>query len=408
MSLNRLVNVGLRALTLLSKFSLIFFLALFLEARDVALYGLFTATVSYSIYCIGFNFYSFSTRELLSHESSKWVSFLRDQGVFFFSSYLVVVPFFSIVFLTGLLPWELAMWFCLLVVSEHLSQELSRLYVAVSKQLIASFILFFRSGFWALAVSLIMWSQPQFRSLESILFAWVCGSVFACFLGLSYFRLFDWRYLKAAVDWGWIRRGIKVALPLLIANLAIRGIFTIDRYWVQAVSDEEILAVYVFFSAVAVSVVSFLEAGVFVYLYPRIIASFKEARMHDFYSSVRSLLLQTFTVASFLCVTLVLASNLFLSYLNDMYSENLDVLYVLLVSIFVYSLSMVPHYALYAMSRDKEIIFSNVAGVVAFSLFAYFFSFLSNSLRVPVALCAAFSVVLIIKFLLYYKNQKDY
>lgn len=58
----RLLNLALRAATLFSKFALVFVLAKFLETSEVGLYGLLAATISYVLFALGFDFYTFSTR----------------------------------------------------------------------------------------------------------------------------------------------------------------------------------------------------------------------------------------------------------------------------------------------------------------------------------------------------------
>ena len=40
-------------------------MAKFLSAEEVGVYGLFVVLVSYSLYAVGFDFYTFSTRELV-------------------------------------------------------------------------------------------------------------------------------------------------------------------------------------------------------------------------------------------------------------------------------------------------------------------------------------------------------
>src|SRR5690606_7394792 len=159
------LNLSLRGATLTSKFALIFFLAIFLEPSDLGLYGLLTATISYSIYVIGFDFYTYSTRELLGQPRELWSSMLRDQGVYFVLAYLLVLPLLVVIFLQGWLPWRLAGWFFALLVIEHLAHELNRLLVAMSEQLLASVVLFLRSGLWGLVLLPLMWVVPESRQL---------------------------------------------------------------------------------------------------------------------------------------------------------------------------------------------------------------------------------------------------
>ena len=100
-SLHRLANIGLRSMTLGSRFVLIFILAKLLEPAELGLYGLLTATIAYVMMAVGFDFYSYTTRELINTDRKHWLALLRDQGVFFGITYAVVVPLCFLIFWFG-------------------------------------------------------------------------------------------------------------------------------------------------------------------------------------------------------------------------------------------------------------------------------------------------------------------
>src|SRR5690606_16168777 len=60
-----LFNIGLRGLTLSSRFLLLFALARWLSPAELGLFGLVSAIVGYGIYLVGLEFYAFATRELI-------------------------------------------------------------------------------------------------------------------------------------------------------------------------------------------------------------------------------------------------------------------------------------------------------------------------------------------------------
>ena len=140
----KVLNVGVRAATLACRFLFIFFLAKLLTPAEVGLYGLVTATVAYSLYFVGLDFYTFTTRELAGSDRNVWGGFIRNQAALSLALYCVVLPALMLVFSSGMLPWTLAKWFFLLIVLEHICQELTRLFIAASEQLAASIVLFLR------------------------------------------------------------------------------------------------------------------------------------------------------------------------------------------------------------------------------------------------------------------------
>ncbi|PQI89099.1 hypothetical protein C5U11_05310, partial [Acinetobacter baumannii] len=87
-----LINLSIRALTLLGKFILLFYMAKFLSAEEVGVYGLFVVLVSYSLYAVGFDFYTFSTRELVLKDKKEWGSFLKSQSFLIIFAYIVILP----------------------------------------------------------------------------------------------------------------------------------------------------------------------------------------------------------------------------------------------------------------------------------------------------------------------------
>lgn len=394
----KLVNISLRASTLIAKFTLIFVLAYYLDPVDVALYGLVVATISYSLYALGFDFYSYSTRELLGSSPDQWARLLRDQGVFFGLIYALILPLLFLIFFFGLLPWAVAPWFFFLIVLEHLGQELNRLLVAMSRQLLAGVVLFIRSGLWAIVVAFLFWHSEDFRELDLLFFAWSAGVSLACLLGGLALWSLERECLKIKIDWQWIVKGIKVALPLLLATLAVRAVFTIDRYWVESISGSEVLAAYVLFAGVASAVIAFLDAGVFVFLYPKIVSAYKEGDASAFKSGMLSLLKQTVIITLLLCMAASILIHPVLDWLQkEVYTQHVGVLYVMLVAMFVYSLSMVPHYGIYAMSSDKYIVVAHILTLCVFLVVAAVLASTWPTYAVPVALAVAFAFMTVCK-----------
>jgi O-antigen/teichoic acid export membrane protein len=390
-SLVRVLNVLMRGVTLLCKFLLIFFLAKFLEPNDVGLYGLLAGTIGYALFAVGFEFYTYSTRELIGSDRQQWLALIRDQSVFFFFTYLFVLPFALMAFFSGLLPWSYAGWFFLLLILEHVAQELNRLLVVISEQLLASVILFLRSGAWCLLLALLMWWVPETRKLEWVLGAWCIGAGLGCLLGGARILSLNKAALRSKVDWQWIGKGLRLAIPLLIASLAIRGVFTFDRYWVESIVGLDVLGVYVLFIGIATSIVSFLDAGVVVFLYPKIVAAAKVGDDKAFCDGMKKLFSDILLVTLVLVGLALVVSRPILAWIDkDIYMENLYLLKWLFLAIVLYAASMVPHVGLYAHGQDRAILFSQLCGLAVFCLGVYWGASSYGVVMVPWALCLSF------------------
>ncbi|EGN4249425.1 polysaccharide biosynthesis protein, partial [Salmonella enterica] len=72
-------SVVLRGFTLLTKFIFIILLARFLQTSDLGLYGLISAAVGYGIFIVGFEFYTYSTREIINSHKGNLFFILKNQ-----------------------------------------------------------------------------------------------------------------------------------------------------------------------------------------------------------------------------------------------------------------------------------------------------------------------------------------
>lgn len=390
-----LINIFLRASTLLAKFLLVFLLARFLTPGEVGIYGLLAATVGYALYAVGLDFYAYSTRELLTRERTGWGGYLKSQAVLCVLLYGGLAPVALVVFAAGWLPWALLPWFVCLLVLEHLNQELMRLLITCGYQLIATLSLFLRSGLWAIVVALMMMLDPAWRTLEHVFQAWVAGAAFgvvAAVWQLSRLGIGGWH---ASVDWPWLRRGIAVAAPMLVATLSLRALFTLDRYWFQALVDLDTLGAYVLFASISTALVAFLDAGVFAFSYPALIKAYHAHDPVAFVAQLKKLLSHTVLLSlGFVLCALALISPL-LSWLDKpLYVEHGSLFPWLLAGTCIYGLGMVPHYALYAQSLDKPIIQSHVLGLAVFVILGASLSPWLGGLAVPVGGGCAFVFIL--------------
>ena len=390
-SLTRFINIALRGITLASKFLLIFFLAKFLEPKELGLYGLLTVTISYALYLLGFDFYTYTTREILKRERNEWGGLIKDQGALSFVLYCIFLPLLSMIFIKGLLPWSVAGWFFVLLVLEHLTQEISRLLITISEQLLASLMLFMRSGIWAVIVTALMLFRADTRDLNMVLGAWTLGSLLALVLGVYRLKQLNISGWRKKIDWQWIGKGLKIAIPLLIATLALRGLFTVDRYWFADLANLETLGAYVLFMGISSALVSFLDAGVFAFIYPGLISAYHNKDSIEFRLKLRGLLVQTLIFSGVFAILALFIINPLLTWLDKpLYLEHKDLFPWTLLITLLYSIGMIPHYALYAQGLDRPIIHSHIASFLIFFPVTWLLSRYWPLQAVPAGLCIAF------------------
>ncbi|SNR90579.1 lipopolysaccharide biosynthesis protein [Pseudomonas segetis] len=389
-----LANILLRAITLGARFLLIFFLARYLVPADLGMYGLLIATIGYALYFLGLDFYTFTTRELLKKPTDKWGGLLKSHGGLALTLYAIFLPILLSVFWSGSLPWSLVYWFFVLVVLEHINQELMRLLIAISEPLMANAVLFFRQGLWAVIVAGVMYFCPALRSLEFVLLAWCIGGALALLLAvyrLHQLRIEGW---SNKIDWHWIGQGLKVALPLLVATLALRALFTIDRYWVEALGGLEVLGAYVLFVGFSNALLAFLDAGVFAFIYPGLIRSFQKQDAPAYKQGLKKLAVQTVVLSIvFVVFASFLIGPLLIWLDKPLYVEQQALFPWVLLATVIYAIGMVPHYALYAQGLDTPIIKSHIVGLLVFVVVTWLLATEWPDFAVPIGVAIAFTFI---------------
>jgi hypothetical protein len=333
---------------------------------------------------VGLDFYTYSTREIIKHDRAVWGRLLKSQAALSAWMYLLVAPIVLIVFACELLPWQLLGWMVVLLPLEHLNQELTRLLIALSRPVLAGWVIFLRSGLWPLLLAGLYVGVPELRSLDTALALWIGSSTVACCLGIVTVRRMGTSGWRETVDWAWVRQGVKIASVLLLGTLALRGVFTLDRYWLEALQGLEVVAAYVVFIAVAGVLSAFLDSAVFNFQYPALILHWSQGNPAEFRQATMNMLL------------------LWLQ--NDLYVIHVDLFAWLLAAMTLYSLSMIPHYALYAAKSDRVIATSHLGALMAFVLATAAASTASREWAVVVGLNAAFSWMLVHKTWYYMKH----
>ena len=394
----RAANVSLRALTLVSKFALLFLLAKFLEPREVGMFGLLAATIGYALYVVGFEFYTYSTRAIIGANPGERLGLVKNQAAFHVATYVVALPLLLLVFWLGWLPWRYCVWLMVLLVLEHAAQELNRILIATSRPLMASTVLFLRSGAWCWVVGLGIWLQPSWRHIEFVLGAWAASGLLACALALTALLRFERTSTRRPVNWRWVAAGLKVAAPLFLASLSVRGVFTLDRYWIESAGGLEVLGAYVLFIGMATAVLSFLDAAVVDFAYPHLVAAAKNQDRVAFGKGMESLRRHVAVTTIVLIAACWLLSELILNWLqNPVYVRHASVLPWLLLAVAIYAISTIPHLGLYAHGKDRPIVLSQATAFLVFVACAVTVGPRADAVTVAKTLCLAFTVVLLWK-----------
>ncbi|MBP0639835.1 lipopolysaccharide biosynthesis protein [Cupriavidus sp. AcVe19-6a] len=402
--LQRLLNIALRACTLGSKFLLFFFLARYLSPAEVGQFGLLVGAIGYLLLLIGFDFYTFSTRELLGRPFDRWAALIKDQFVFFALCYLIFLPLsYLVLWANNVLPKALWGWLLALLVLEHLAQEMNRLLISMSRPLWAGLTLFFRGGMWSLLA--IVWLQlfSNSRTLSTVLFAWSLGVSSSLVIAALPFLKLNWSSVRLPVDWRWLWKGTMVAAPLLVATLALKVPFAFDRFLVNFVASPDVVGVYVFYAGITNAILALIDAGVIAFTLPALIRSVTDGGFAEQMSRFSKAIF-TSTILVALLATLIVKPVLLLIG-REIYVEHISIFYVLLATISIFCLGLIPHYGLYALRCDRWLIIGNICGAVIFLSIGYPFCRWLGALGVPCSMFFAFAVLGVLKVVLFWRAR---
>lgn len=404
-NLHRIFNMSLRGITLGSRFLFVFFLAKFVEPASVGYYGIFTATVGYALYFVGLDFYTYVTREIIKTPVEQRGQLLKAQAALSGILYLALLPIMLFLLIYAKWPQHLVWWFIPILILEHVNQEIMRLLNALSEQLTASVILFMRQGSWGIAIIVLMGWLSDWRSLDHVMLMWVISGIVTAGMGIAKLKKLRFGGWNSPIDKNWLKKGILVSTAFLGATLALRGVQTIDRYWLEALGGIEIVGAYVLLLSVASTVLVFLDAGVFAYTYPALIKHHHNGEKRVAHALVMRALKQTLVITAGYGILSSLLLPYLLAWINKpIYIQMLPWYPWLLAAMAINAVSMIPHYALYAQGMDKTIIHSHLAALVGFVLFTWVVSDEFSVLAIPLGLNMAFLIILIWKSVAYSRS----
>lgn len=393
-------SVGLRGITLLTKFIFIILLARFLPSSDLGVYGLISAAVGYGIFVVGYEFYTYSTREIINSHKGKLFFILKNQVLFYFISYALCIPVFIILLYLNILPHGSEYWFIGLLFFEHLSQEINRVLITIESQTVASFILFVRQGLWCWLAIAAMLMYPDSRNITVVFIFWLIGTVSASVLGVAYILnkktgndIIKW-------DWSWIKKGMKLSAPMLIAALALRGFFTFDRFAIEKISGLEVLGGYTLFVSMTSAIQSFLDTILISFSFPKLATLYSEKKYIRFKSELKKFAFKLILLLSFLSICCFFTGVILVKWLDKSdYIKLFPMFILLIVATYIYCISLIPHIALYAMREDRYILVSQLMSFLSFLLFIFLSVYLYDIYYLLVGMIASFILLLILKIM---------
>lgn len=366
----------LRGLTLASRFLLSLLLARMLSPEEMGNYGLVTAVLAFALLALGLEFYSYMYREMVPASPTRRAQIIADQMILGAASFLFVILLSVLAVIAGLFPARLAPWFLLILATEHVSLESTRILIITSRPVHAYMGVFLRGGVWVYAIAVLMFTVPSSRSLETVLVWWALGGASSIVFAAVSLRDLPWRELRnRRPDWAWIYAGLHTARPFMLTAAGALTITYVDRFIIDRFVGREALGIYTFYSTMSIGMLS-LGASVSHQFLPKVISGYAagaeacRTALRSFFWSLFGLGLGTAVIAGLLMGPMLKLLGL------AAYASGIWVFYAMLPGVFLRIIADVPSYALYAARSDNYLLLCNLGAALV--------STLLNVLLIPV------------------------
>ncbi|QMU66468.1 MAG: hypothetical protein GKR88_20720 [Flavobacteriaceae bacterium] len=347
-------NISFRGLTLISKFIFVFFLGRYsIDETNLGVYGMLITAIAFLIYFLGFDFYVFNMREIIQIKNN-FIPKIRDQLYFHLSLYLLLMPLsLAIIFGFNFIEIKYLVLFIILLISEHLGQELFRLLTTLEKSLVGNFFFFVKSGLWIWYILFDFFFLNNEINIFRYILIWSLFSWFSLLIGLIYIKrllkIKNIKFYKPNISW--ILKGIKSSSIFFMSSLSFLVIQFSDRFMIDFYHGKNLVGVYTTYSQFINAIDVFTFSGIIMVTYPKMIKFFSDKNIY------KNLKNNFFKNLLAITIVLVLGSYFLAPFVFEFLEKPSFINYIstyniLLIGVFFLVMSNVFHYDLYAKKRD--------------------------------------------------------
>lgn len=359
-----LVNLTIRAASLIGRVILLIGLARWLSVEDVGTFGLVSAGVVVLSGIVGLELHAFSAREIAVNDGSVIGRMLASQFAAQAAMYCVVCAFgWIFVSLVDMATHVDMLLWSVLLLADVAAQEASRVLGALGRSTYSTIAVGLRGGLWAFPLILAAWFEGS-THLDLVWAWWVAGCVVAAALFIHV--MVQGRYLGAMrnVDVPWIIQGVRRSVPFLVNGIAIVMIPLMCRLALDGSSGRAAVGVFTMQYGFAIAAQTLMYSVVIAHRLPTIIRVYSGAGPVSPESRRELRRFRTEGVMWTLILSFASASVYwpFTNWLgNPEYLGHTAEYMVIVIGVAALSLSLVPHYELYAQHRDRLMLIASLA-----------------------------------------------
>ena len=363
-----ITNLGIRLASILPKLFLSLIIIKNFTIENVGYYNLFSTSIIVLTFILGFDFYVYSNRKLVGADDTEKSTILLRQLLFYCFTYVIILPI-SFLFLKEKIPIDLLSPFYIILITEHLSQEIYRVINILERQLVASVLLAIRNSIWILlCLTYTIVFQNNFKpSFELLLVFWSVGGIISLFMSILVIRKLVAKSIKL-IDLTkvlnaqkWYSEAMYTSSLFFAMTFSYKFIEYGGRYFIVYFHEIKILGIYSIFYQISSLISIFFEATILTFLYPKLLRFYQQNKKYEFEKEVKS----TFSKIVYISIFLISVISATQSYIfallgKEFLVEFKIILLILLVGNAFFMASNLYHYSLYSMEADKIIVKSTV------------------------------------------------
>ena len=358
-------TVIIRVTSLSFRLMFIIFFAKFYSLDVIGAYGLIVAVVAIATQFIPFEFYNYSTLEVLDDDSiNKKRQFLSNHIFFTITMLFFSIPLMYLIFDFTNIDYSLFPLVMLLIIFETLSKEFGKILIALEKPIHCYIVAFLISVPWVFVV-LILLFQNIILDIEGIVKLWVASTFLASFFGfyatgIKFRSIFDTKTLSL----NWIKKGILFSFPFVVAVFSYSVSQHAGRFFLSEYVSKDIVGIFSIYFQIGALLLIIADLLHAIYL-PTYMKNIQSSSSINNYFELFSLFL-----LSICALFIYMISPYLFNFMNPRLLEYTPTMNLILIALYFLAFSGILKLRLFSRRMNYEIMFSY--------LLCFISSFLSN------------------------------
>ena len=346
-----------------------------MSPENLGILGIIIAILIIAIQITGFELHYVNSRNIAVEKDQNVAAIIKAQFSFHFLSYIVALPCLSLIFFYEILDWSYFLILSILLIFEHLSQEMIRLLQFTFNPVKGAFLIFLRSGVWAFILIILCEFYSFELTVKSVLIVWLIFSIIATIYGVVSLRkfLFTRNEIKL-LSLSWVKGVLITSLPFFITTTCFTISQFIDRFVLDNIIGSFAVGIFFFMASMASALNLFVSFSVGVFYGPMAIRAFRKNGLNEFIKVRRIFIKKTiiFTLIGLLAAMVLIHPSLY--FINkEEYHSYLYIYYLMLFANCLMIGSDFSNLEMYVRGLDFEMMFSSIISLVMTFIFVVSF-----------------------------------